>query len=126
MKRIIRRNIQRRRIKIKKKMYRLISLNMMIMTMNFIIKNSRSIRTKNYETFANFVSIKTSCLQCKKIFSFRNKLHKHLKIDCKSIKTMNKAKSKATKSVSTDKEDFVIIKSIAFKIDKEYDLVFKK
>jgi hypothetical protein len=81
---------------------------------------------EKYETFADFVEIETSRLQCKKIFSSKNKLHKHLKIDCKSIKTMNKAKSKATKSVSTDKEDLVIIKSIFFKIDKEYDLVFRK
>jgi hypothetical protein len=81
-----------------------------------------------YEIFAEFVSIETSCLQCKKVFSSRNKLHKHLKTKCKSIKATNKAKSKEMKSVSIsiDKEDSIIIKSTAFKIDKKYDLVFRK
>ncbi len=83
---------------------------------------------EKYETFADFVRIEASCLQCKKIFSFRNKLHRHLKIDCKSIKTTNKSKSKVNESISIsiDKEESIIIKFIAFKIDKKYDLVFKK
>ncbi len=81
---------------------------------------------EKYETFADFVKIETSCFQCKKIFSSRNKLHKHSKIDCKSIKAMNKVKSKMMKSISTNEEESIIIKFIAFKTDKEYELAFKK
>jgi hypothetical protein len=48
---------------------------------------------EKYETFANFVEIEAFCLQCKKIFSSRNKLHKHLKTECKS-KSLNKSSIK--------------------------------
>jgi hypothetical protein len=89
---------------------------------------------EKYETFVDFVSIETSCLQCKKIFSSRNKLHKHLKTKCKA-KSMNKLLTKNTnknknseksKMFDTQLEKSIIIKSTVFKIDKKYDLVFKK
>jgi hypothetical protein len=39
-----------------------------------------------YETFAEFVEIEAFCIKCKTMFSFRNKLHKHLKMSCKATK----------------------------------------
>jgi hypothetical protein len=44
-----------------------------------------------YETFVEFVKIEISCITCKKVFSFRNKLHKHLK-NCKSAIKIEKIK----------------------------------
>ncbi len=86
-----------------------------------------SINSKEkYETFANFVRIEASCLQCKKVFSSRNKLHKHLKTKCK-LKSVNKSKNVShIKNFDNHVENSIIIKSIAFKTDKEYDLVFRK
>ncbi len=82
---------------------------------------------KKYETFANFVKIETSCFQCKKVFSSKNKLHKYLKTKCKS-KSVNKSSKNVShiKNFDNHVENSIIIKSIAFKIDKEYDLAFKK
>ncbi len=89
---------------------------------------------EKYETFADFVNIETSCLQCKKIFSSRNKLHKHLKTKCKA-KSMNKLLTKTTdKNKSSENnqifdkqlEKSIIVKSIASKTDKSYELTFRK
>jgi CRISPR/Cas system CMR subunit Cmr4 (Cas7 group RAMP superfamily) len=82
---------------------------------------------EKYETFADLMKIEASCLQCKKIFSFRNKLHKHLKSKCKS-KFVNKSSKELShiKNSNNHVENSIIIKSIAFKIDKEYELTFKK
>ncbi len=89
---------------------------------------------EKYETFADFVNIETSCLQCKKIFSSRNKLHKHLKTKCKA-KSMNKLFTKTTdknkssennQTLDKQSEKSIIVKSIASKTDKGYDLTFRK
>jgi hypothetical protein len=89
---------------------------------------------KKYETFADFVDIETSCLQCKKIFSSRNKLHKHLKTKCKE-KSMNKLLTKTidknmssenSQTLNKQSEKSIIVKFIAFKTDKSYELTFRK
>jgi hypothetical protein len=51
---------------------------------------------EKYETFTEFVEIEISCITCKKVFSFRNKLHKHLK-NCKSTIRIEKIKKSAQK-----------------------------
>ncbi len=91
-----------------------------------VIINSK----EKYEIFANFVRIEAFCFQCKKVFPFKNKLHKHLKTECKE-KSMNKSlvKNKSfekNKISRTKSKKSIIIKFIAFKIDKSYDLTFKE
>ncbi len=85
---------------------------------------------EKYETFADFVKIEASCLQCKKVFSSKNKLHKHLKTKCKA-KSMNKSLTKnnnyeKSKISDTQSKKSIIIKSIIFMIDKNYELTFRK
>ncbi len=40
-----------------------------------------------YESFVEFVEIEAFCIKCKTTFLFRNKLHKHLKMSCKAMKS---------------------------------------
>ncbi len=47
---------------------------------------------KKYETFAEFVEIEAFYIKCKKIFSFKNKLHKHFKKSCKVIEFKKEGK----------------------------------
>jgi hypothetical protein len=57
---------------------------------------------KKYETFAEFVEIEIFCIICKKIFSFRNKLHNHLKSNCKLVTKSTTANTFETIIISTD------------------------
>jgi hypothetical protein len=85
-----------------------------------------------YETFVEFVKIEVSCIKCKKIFSFRNKLHKHLKEDYKTIKSTKTIRDKFVKSIDTsdsktsDLKASTIVKFTTFTSNKSYDLVFRK
>ncbi len=83
---------------------------------------------KKYEIFVEFVEIKIFCIKCKKIFSFRNKLHKHLKKDYQTTKMTKSVREKFVKSIT---ETFIVTHSIivkftAFTSNKEYDLTFRK
>jgi hypothetical protein len=83
---------------------------------------------EKYEIFAGFVEIEVSCIKCKKVFSFRNKLHKHLKKDCQTMKTRKSVREKSVKSIT---ETFtvthaIIVKSTTSTSDKEYGLAFRK
>jgi hypothetical protein len=85
-----------------------------------------------YETFVEFVEIEVSCINCKKTFSFRNKLHKHLKKDCKTIKSTKTIRDKFVKSIdildskTSDSKASTIVKFTTFTLNKNYDLVFRK
>ncbi len=103
---------------------------------------------EKYETFAKFVEIEVFCIKCKKIFSFKNKLHKHLKKDCKTMKSakavhekfvqsIEKTDSKTFRSASmkstdmTDSKIFIstnsiIMKFTTFTSNKNYELTFRK
>jgi hypothetical protein len=87
---------------------------------------------KKYETFVEFVEIEVSCIKCKKIFSFRNKLHKHLKKNCQAIKSTKFIREKSVKSTNIkDSKTFAVTKSIIVKFtastsDKDYELTFRK
>ncbi len=95
---------------------------------NEITSNSE----KKYETFAKFVNIEVFCIKCKKIFSFRNKLHKHLKENCQTMKSTKFVREKFMKCAEiNDAETFIITKSIivkfiAFIANKNYDLALRK
>jgi hypothetical protein len=78
---------------------------------------------EKYEIFAEFVKIEASCITCKKVFSFRNKLHKHLK-NCKSAK-VEKIK-KTTSSFQKKSKRSIIMKFTTFTSNKSYDLAFQK
>jgi hypothetical protein len=85
---------------------------------------------KKYETFAEFVEIETSCITCKKVFSSRNKLHKHFK-NCKSAIKAEKIKETVLLSQQNISEKLMtvksmIVKSTAFIANKNYELIFKK
>jgi hypothetical protein len=84
---------------------------------------------EKYETFAEFVEIETSCITCKKVFSSRNKLHKHLK-NCKSAIKTERFKKSMTLSQQNISEKLMmksmIVKSTAFIANKSYELVFRK
>ncbi len=87
---------------------------------------------KKYEIFVEFVKIEVSCIKCKKIFSFKNKLHKHLKEDCKSIESTTTTREKFVKSIDTsdsktsDSKTSTIVKFTTFTSNKSYDLTFRK
>jgi hypothetical protein len=87
---------------------------------------------KKYETFAEFVRIEVSCIKCKKVFSFRNKLHKHLKEDCKTIESKKATRDKFVKLIDTsnsrtsDSKTSTIMKFTMFTANKNYELVFRK
>jgi hypothetical protein len=83
-----------------------------------------------FKTFVEFVEIEISCITCKKVFSFRNKLHKHLK-NCKSAIKTEKIKKSMTISQPNINEKHItvksmIVKSTAFIANKNYELVFRK
>jgi hypothetical protein len=78
---------------------------------------------EKYETFASFVRIEISCISCKKVFSSRNKLHKHLK-DCKSAKIVKLKKT--VSSSSKDLKKSIIVKSTTSVSNKGYELAFRK
>jgi hypothetical protein len=78
---------------------------------------------EKYESFAKFVEIETSCITCKKVFSFKNKLHKHLK-NCKSTR-IEKIK-KTTSSSQKKSKKLIIMKFTTFTSNKSYDLTFLK
>ncbi len=85
---------------------------------------------EKYETFAEFVEIEIFCITCKKIFSFRNKLHKHLK-NCKSTIKIKRIKEIVSLSQQNISEKLItiksmIVKSTIFIANKNYELVFKK
>jgi hypothetical protein len=82
---------------------------------------------KKYETFAEFVEIEASCITCKKVFSFSNKLHKHLK-NCKPTIRIEKIKKSAQKKISEKSIMIksIIVKSTVFTAKKNYELVFRK
>jgi hypothetical protein len=78
---------------------------------------------EKYEIFAEFVEIEASCITCKKIFSFKNKFHKHLK-NCKFAR-IEKIK-KTTSSSQKKSKKSIIMKFTAFTSNKSYDLAFRK
>jgi hypothetical protein len=82
---------------------------------------------KKYEIFAEFVEIEASCITCKKVFSFRNKLHKHLK-NCKSTIKIEKIKKSAQKKINEKSIMIksIIVKSTIFIANKNYELIFRK
>ncbi len=82
---------------------------------------------EKHETFAEFVEIEVSCITCKKVFSFRNKLYKHLK-NCKSAIKIEKIKKSAQKKISEKSIMIksIIVKSTTFTGNKSYELVFRK
>jgi hypothetical protein len=90
-----------------------------------------TIDSKNkYEIFVEFVKIEISCITCKKVFSFRNKLHKHLK-NCKSAIKTEKIKKSMTLSQHDINEKHItvklmIMKSTTFIANKNYELIFRK
>jgi hypothetical protein len=85
-----------------------------------------------YETFAEFVEIEAFCIKCKTIFSFRNKLHKHLKTNCKAAKSIQFDQKKFVKSTKTLNAKTsavtksIIVKFTAFTLNKNYELTFRK
>ncbi len=71
---------------------------------------------KKYETFAEFVDIETFYIKCKKIFSFRKKLHKHLKKNCQTMKSKKFVNEKFVKSTHIkNTETFIVTNSIIMK-----------
>jgi hypothetical protein len=85
---------------------------------------------EKYETFANFVKIEISCITCKKVFSSKNKLYKHLK-NCKSAIKIEKIKKFVTLSQQNINEELIttksmIVKSTVFISNKNYELIFRK
>jgi phage terminase large subunit-like protein len=78
---------------------------------------------EKYETFASFVEIETFCITCKKVFSSRNKLHKHFK-NCKFAKIVKIKKTVSSSSKNSKKS--IIIKSTTSIFDKDYELAFRK
>jgi hypothetical protein len=87
---------------------------------------------EKYETFVRFVEIEVFCIKCKKVFSFRNKLHKHLKEDCKTAESVKAIREKFLKSTHTTNSKIsistnsIIVKFTAFTSNKEYDFAFRK
>ncbi len=85
-----------------------------------------------YETFAEFVEIKVFCIKCKTMFSFKNKLHKHLKMSCKAIKSTQfyqKKSVKSTKILNVERSAVtksIIMKFTTFTSNKDYELTFRK
>jgi hypothetical protein len=85
---------------------------------------------KKYEIFAKFVEIEVLCITCKKVFSFKNKLHKHLK-ECKSAIKIARIKKSAIITQENINEKLIIkksiiVKSTAFIANKDYELTFRK
>ncbi len=78
---------------------------------------------EKYETFADFVEIEVSCITCKKIFSSRNKLHKHFK-NCKFAKIVKIKKTVSSSSKNSEKS--IIVKSTTSVSNKDYELTFRK
>jgi hypothetical protein len=83
---------------------------------------------EKYETFVEFVDIEAFCIKCKKIFSFKNKLHKHLKKDCQTMKITKSVREKFVKSITKTfiVTNSTIVKFTTFTSNKEYDLAFRK
>jgi hypothetical protein len=87
---------------------------------------------KKYETFAEFIEIEAFCIKCKTIFSFKNKLHKHLKENCKVVKSKKKDNEKSMKFIKiiVSKTFYasksIIIKFTTFTMNKNYELTFRK